>query len=76
MFAYILKMVMPRQAVLVAAGGLFLALPLFLNGFPLVYIDSGFYILHWPFYLPADVPLWRPLVYTLILKIPTLIAYF
>jgi hypothetical protein len=49
-------------------GGILLSLPSLLNGFPFIFYDSGFYILHAVYDVNESSLIWRPLTYSIFLK--------
>lgn len=49
-------------------GGLFLSLPSIINNYPLIFNDSGFYLLYATFGGHEKSMIWRPLTYSLFLK--------
>ena len=49
----------------VSAVGVVFSLPTLLNGFPIVYNDSGYYVLHAIYDSPSWAFLWRPLTYSM-----------
>ncbi len=51
-------------------GGLFLSLPSIINNYPLIFNDSGFYLLYAAFGGHEKSMIWRPLTYSLFLKGP------
>lgn len=48
-------------------GGLILSLPTFINQFPFLYYDSGFYFLTGLFQVQPWLILWRPIIYGLVM---------